>query len=138
MVYLVSVISGLLFGAGMVISGMVLPDKVLAFLDVAGQWDMSLAFVMGGALGVFAPCYWLLIKPRDKAISGDKLAFSSLKVDNKLLLGAGLFGLGWGLAGICPGPAFASLSAVNPGLWLFIVFMFVGFKLASIIAKSFN
>ncbi|RJG41850.1 DUF6691 family protein [Motilimonas pumila] len=137
MVYVVSLIAGLLFGVGMVISGMVLPDKVLAFLDIAGEWDMSLAFVMGGALGVFAPCYWWLIKPRGKAINDQAVnANSNLQVDSRLIIGASLFGIGWGVAGICPGPAFASLSAMNPGLLIFIAFMLVGFLLAPVINRQ--
>lgn len=122
--------SGLLFGAGMVVSGMVDPNKVIAFLDVAGAWKIDLAFVMGGALLVFTPMYHLVIKPRQKPI--DKTEFcipKNKKIDYQLLLGASLFGLGWGIAGICPGPALSSLSSLNFTLFAFIAAMVLGMVL---------
>lgn len=96
---LIAFICGLLFGLGLIISGMIEPKNVLGFLDFAGLWDPSLAFVMAGAVGVMAVAY---------AIARHRRA-SLAKVDKKLLLGATLFGIGWGLAGICPGPALVLL-----------------------------
>ncbi len=92
-----ALVSGLLFGAGMVVSGMADPQKVLAFLDITGQWDPSLMFVMGGALLIFAPFYHLVIKKRKHALNGDELNFPATnKVDSTLVTGSIIFGLGWG------------------------------------------
>ncbi|CDT73723.1 hypothetical protein VCR14J2_300045 [Vibrio coralliirubri] len=126
----IGLLAGLLFGAGMIISGMVDPNKVLGFLDITGDWDISLAFVMGGALLVFAPFYHLVIKKRAKAINGEPLDSFSTLIDRKLILGSTAFGLGWGIAGFCPGPAVTSLSGGNPTVWLFVLSMLVGMWLA--------
>lgn len=128
---LIAGISGLLFGAGMIISGMVDPNKVIGFLNVTGNWDPSLAFVMGGALLVFAPLYHLFIKPRKSALNGEQLTtLSKQKIDTHLLLGALFFGIGWGLAGFCPGPVMASLGSASATIWLFLASMIVGMALA--------
>ncbi|EDK26002.1 hypothetical protein VSWAT3_19366 [Vibrionales bacterium SWAT-3] len=127
----VGLLAGVLFGSGMIISGMVDPNKVLGFLDVTGDWDISLAFVMGGALMVFAPFYHLVIKKRDKAINGERLdSRNNPVIDRKLIVGSTAFGLGWGLAGFCPGPAVTSLSGDNPTVWVFMISMLVGMWLA--------
>lgn len=129
----VAVVAGLLFGAGMVISEMVDPNKVTAFLNVTGEWDPSLAFVMGGALLVFTPIYHGVIKKRQTALNGESLQLShNKKVDAPLMLGATLFGIGWGLAGFCPGPAVSSLSSFNPVIMVFIIFMLLGMMLANL------
>lgn len=131
-------IAGLLFGAGMVISDMVNPVKVIAFLDVAGAWKIDLAFVMGGALLVFAPMYHFVIKPRQQPLDQTEFCITKSKVvDRKLILGASLFGLGWGIAGICPGPALASLSTLNLSLMGFVTAMVVGMGLASKLQSKF-
>jgi len=127
----VSLTAGTLFGAGMIISGMVDPDKVLAFLDVTGHWDPSLAFVMGGALAVFAPFYHLVIKKRKESLNGVGLdSTNDKKVDAKLIIGSSIFGIGWGIAGICPGPAITSLSSGGTEIVVFIIMMFVGMAIA--------
>ncbi|WP_440885409.1 DUF6691 family protein [Vibrio campbellii] len=119
--------SGVLFGIGMVISGMADPAKVIGFLDITGEWDPSLAFVMGGALAVFVPAYLLLIKPRSESVFGDEIICPTSKsIDKKLVGGAALFGIGWGLLGVCPGPAVASLFTGNTQVLLFIAAMLVG------------
>lgn len=119
--------SGLLFGIGMVISGMADPAKVIGFLDITGEWDPSLAFVMGGALAVFVPAYLLLIKPRSESVFGDEIVCPTSKtIDKKLVGGAALFGIGWGLLGVCPGPAVASLFTGNTQVLFFIAAMLVG------------
>ena len=118
----IALISGILFGTGMIISNMVDPTKVIGFLDITGNWDPSLAFVMVGALAVFTPCYHLLIKKRSHAVNGEKFSYTTnTKIDAKLISGAAIFGAGWGLAGFCPGPAMASLSG---GSLTIIIFMF--------------
>ena len=119
--------SGVLFGIGMVISGMANPVKVIGFLDITGEWDPSLAFVMGGALAVFVPAYLLLIKPRSESVFGDKIICPTSKaIDKRLVGGAAMFGIGWGLLGVCPGPAVASLFTGNTQVLLFIAAMLVG------------
>ncbi|NVK23389.1 MAG: YeeE/YedE family protein [Gammaproteobacteria bacterium] len=125
-VSLTSLIVGLMFGAGLAISGMTDVTKVQNFLDPLGNWDITLAFVMIGALAVALPCFHFVLK-KSKPKYDDKFHMpSATKVDKKLLIGAMLFGAGWAMVGICPGPAFASLSY---GYWqtlVFIAAMFVG------------
>ena len=124
---LVALISGLLFGLGMVISGMADPVKVIGFLDVSGNWDPSLMFVMGGALFVFMPAYFLLIKSKTKPLNAETFCLSTnKKIDTKLLSGAAIFGLGWGIAGICPGPAVSSLGLGNGDVVYFLIAMMIG------------
>ena len=97
----ISGLSGMVFGLGLTLSGMVLPSKVQNFLDVSGNWDPSLALVMGGALLVFMPGYFWLVKPRAKAVDGSDFHISRTKnLDSRLLIGSALFGVGWGLVGI--------------------------------------
>ncbi|WP_019027450.1 YeeE/YedE family protein [Colwellia piezophila] len=123
----IGLLSGTFFGAGMVISGMVDPVKVIGFLNITGNWDPSLAFVMGGALMVFTPFYHLVIKKRNHAISGDKLNLTTdTTIDGPLISGAILFGIGWGLAGFCPGPVITSVGGGSYIVLTFIVFMLVG------------
>lgn len=122
-----SLFAGLLFGLGMVISGMADPAKVVGFLDIAGDWDPSLMFVMGGALMVFMPAYFFLIKPKNKPVNAEKFCLATNQsLDSRLISGAAIFGIGWGLAGICPGPALSSLALGNPGVWIFFASMMVG------------
>lgn len=133
----VALLSGLLFGAGMVISGMTDPKNVIGFLDITGQWDPSLAFVMGGALLVFTPCYHVVIKRRKTAINGVALALPSKNYrDKNVIAGAAIFGVGWGLAGICPGPAIASVSGGNVIILGFIGSMLFGMIAARVLLKS--
>ncbi len=132
-----ALVSGILFGMGMAVSGMIDPAKVIGFLDVAGSWDPSLAFVMGGALAVFLPSYFLIIKPRKQSVSGAEMCTpTNTKIDSRLLSGAAIFGLGWGLAGICPGPAVASLSFGNISIVLFFVAMLAGSLLTKVVLSS--
>nr|WP_086937872.1 YeeE/YedE family protein [Thaumasiovibrio occultus] len=134
---LIALISGLLFGAGMMVSGMVDPNNVIGFLDIAGDWNPSLAFVMGGALLVFIPAYVLLIKPRRQPICDTdfQLAVNS-RIDRKLLLGASLFGIGWGVAGICPGPAITLLGSASTSVFAFVIAMLVGQRLAGLFTHN--
>ncbi len=112
---------------------MIDPAKVIGFLDISGSWDPSLAFVMGGALAVFMPSYFLIIKPRKQSVSGEAFCTPTNKnIDGRLLSGAAIFGLGWGLAGICPGPAVASLALGNVSIVVFFLAMLVG----SLFAKA--
>lgn len=104
-----ALLAGLLFGIGLAISGMTSPDKVIGFLDITGAWDPSLAFVMGAGLLVAAPLFWLAQR-RGAGFSGDPLGEpADQAIDAKLLGGSALFGLGWGISGLCPGPALIDL-----------------------------
>lgn len=134
MFYFVALISGIFFALGLSISGMVNPEKVIGFLDISGEWDPSLAFVMGGALFVFMPCYFFLVKSMKNPLCTSSFDFPTKEVyDNRLFVGAGLFGIGWGLLGICPGPAIASIGVGNQDILWFIVAMFLGMKISPLI-----
>ncbi|KIC17733.1 membrane protein [Leisingera sp. ANG-Vp] len=124
-----SLISGSLFGAGLMLSGMTDTAKVQGFLDIFGAWDPSLAFVMGGALLPMAIA-WRLTQGRAPAAGGSFPAPPQKQLDRRLFLGAVLFGTGWGLAGFCPGPAMASLSYNGWQGVLFLAAMICGMMAA--------
>ncbi|WP_154173479.1 YeeE/YedE family protein [Vibrio metoecus] len=129
-----SLVAGLLFGVGMVVSGMADPAKVIGFLDVTGVWDPRLMFVMGGALAVFMPAYFLLIKPKAKPVNAKVFCLANnTKVDRRLISGSVIFGLGWGLVGICPGPIVSSLALGNLGSWVFFPAMMLGLGLTNLL-----
>ena len=131
---LISLIAGIIFGIGLVVSEMVNPAKVLAFLDLFGNWDPSLVFVMIGALIVSSPLFHL-IKNKKKPLLAEKFNYSNNKeINNKLIIGSALFGAGWGLGGLCPGPAISSLALLNINSIIFVFAMFIGFYLV----KFFN
>ena len=118
--------SGTLFGIGLVVSQMIDPGKVLAFLDVAGSWDPSLALVMAGALAVAVPGFRLARARSVPLLDGRFEAPSRATLDGRLLVGAAVFGVGWGLVGFCPGPAIASLAFARPESWIFVLAMVAG------------
>ena len=122
-------VAGLLFGIGLILSGMTDPGKVIGFLDLAGAWDPSLALVMGGAVlvGVFA---FALARQRTTTFLGQALKLPApASIDRRLVLGSLLFGAGWGLAGFCPGPALVSLGAGQPKAAVFVLAMLAGMLL---------
>lgn len=127
---------GLLFGAGLAVSGMMNPAKVLGFLDIAGDWDPTLAFVMGGALAVALPAT-LVARRRSRPVLGERFDMPAKRtIDVPLIAGSALFGLGWGLVGFCPGPAFAALAT---GLWqpgLFVVAMLAGMLVFHVLRRD--
>jgi len=126
---LFSLFSGLLFGLGLIVSGMSNPAKVLGFLDLAGAWDPSLALVMGGAIVVALPAFWLA-RRRQRAILGDAMQLPDKRqLDRRLVLGSLVFGVGWGIAGFCPGPALVSLLAWQSKAWIFVAAMIAGMAL---------
>ena len=126
---LASLVSGIIFGFGLVISEMINHAKVLGFLDLFGNWDPSLAFVMIGALVVSSPMFHL-IKNNKKPIFAEKFDYSNNKnINSKLIIGSALFGAGWGLGGLCPGPAISSIALLNIDSVTFVISMFVGFYL---------
>ena len=130
---LVSLISGIIFGIGLVISEMINPEKVLGFLDLFGNWDPSLAFVMIGALIIFSPLFHV-IKKKEKPIFAKNFNYSNNKsINNQLILGSAIFGAGWGLIGLCPGPAISSIALLDIHSIIFVIAMFVGFYLVKLI-----
>ena len=131
-----AVVAGAIFGLGLAVSGMTNPDKVLNFLDVAGHWDPSLALVMGAALAVATPGFaWL--RRRGCTLDGGALpAQPGTRLDRRLLAGSALFGIGWGLAGYCPGPALANLAHGGSDAIVFVVAMLVGSQLARFLFPS--
>jgi uncharacterized membrane protein YedE/YeeE len=123
---LVSLACGVVFGLGLALSGMTDPAKVLGFLDVTGQWDPTLAFVMGGALAVNAVAY-ALTRNRPGPLFGERFHLPTRSdVDAPLVMGAALFGVGWGLAGFCPGPGLAALATGSGTALLFVAGLVAG------------
>ena len=117
---------GLVFGLGLCISGMTEPTKVLGFLDLAGYWDPSLAFVMGGALAIAFVAFGLA-RGRRVALDGEPMQMPTARAVNPpLIVGSLIFGVGWGLAGICPGPAIVDVGFLNPRALVFVAAMACG------------
>lgn len=126
---------GLVFGTGIALSGMINPAKVLNFFDVAGTWDPSLAFVMGGALIVTAIGYRLVLKnPAPLLDTGFHLP-ARKEIDLPLLAGAGLFGIGWGIAGFCPGGSIPALGLGEPAALIFVASMVCGIAVTRLIRR---
>lgn len=123
---LLSLVAGLLFGLGLAISRMIDPAKVLGFLDISGNWDPSLAFVMAGAVSVAAVGFQLGARRARPLLDTEFLHSTRTMVDRPLVIGAALFGIGWGLIGYCPGPAVASLLLGRRETWIFIAAMILG------------
>lgn len=130
-----ALLSGLLFGLGLIISGMTNPQKVLAFLDITGQWDPSLAFVMIGAIPVMALAYWFMQRRSSTCLQQDIQIPANRKLDAKLIGGAVLFGIGWGLVGYCPGPALASLLTGLISPLIFSLAMVAGMLVYRVLAR---
>jgi uncharacterized membrane protein YedE/YeeE len=123
---LAALLSGILFGVGLAVSQMTNPAKVQAFLDVAGVWDPSLAFVMGTAL-VVSSIAVAIARRRPQSLLGEPLQIpEAATLDLRLIAGASLFGVGWGLGGFCPGPALAGLAMGVPAVWVFTASMLAG------------
>ena len=120
---------GLIFGTGLLVSGMVQPTKVLGFLDIFGPWDPSLAVVMAAALAIATPGFMLARQRARPVLAGQYFWPVKSGIDAPLVLGAGLFGIGWGLVGLCPGPALESLATLSPGVIVFVVAMAGGMML---------
>ncbi|WP_231757106.1 YeeE/YedE family protein [Microbulbifer elongatus] len=118
--------SGLIFSVGLLLSGMANPEKVLGFLDLFGAWDPSLALVMGGAIAVGLPVFTLARK-RERALLGGEIHLPTKRsLDRRLVLGSLAFGVGWGLAGFCPGPGIVATGALQPGAAVFVLAMLAG------------
>jgi uncharacterized membrane protein YedE/YeeE len=131
-----SLLCGLLFGAGLLISGMVQPTKVLGFLDIFGAWDPSLAVVMAAALAVAIPGFRLANGRSQPLLAAHSFWPSKSDIDRPLVTGAALFGIGWGLVGLCPGPAIESLATLSPGIIVFVAAMAGGMVLHGVWQRS--
>lgn len=129
---LTALLSGALFAGGLALSGMTRPEKILGFLDVFGQWDPSLLFVMAGAVTTYALLFRLSLR-RSMPLFADSFRLPTrTQIDRPLVLGAVLFGVGWGLAGYCPGPALCSLATGRGEAFLFVGAMLVGMMLPKV------
>lgn len=125
----IALLAGLLFGVGLAVSQMVVPEKVLGFLDIFGDWDPSLAFVMGGAILVAAPAF-LLARRMGRPLAAARFDIPTRRnVDARLLSGAAIFGIGWGLVGLCPGPALAAIGLAPLPALVFLAAMIAGMLL---------
>ncbi|WP_454763929.1 DUF6691 family protein [Cupriavidus campinensis] len=126
MTALAALLAGLLFGVGLMVSGMANPGKVLGFLDLAGTWDPSLAFVMAGAIAIGSFAFFVAKRRRRSFLGLPVQLPASTTVTLRLVLGSAAFGVGWGLAGFCPGPALVALGAGYPKAVGFVVAMIAG------------
>jgi len=130
---LVTVFTGLIFGIGLIMSGMTNPAKVQNFLDLFGTWDPSLALVMGGAILITMPGFWLVQKLQTPFFEDSFLIPQKTNLDFYLLTGSAIFGIGWGLGGFCPGPVIVSISNGSTGTILFVITMLIGMVLAKLL-----
>ena len=132
---IVSCISGIIFGVGLSVSNMINPEKVLGFLDIFGLWDPSLIFVMMGAIIISAPVFFLF-RSKNKPLFADNFTMPTLKsIDKNLIIGSSIFGVGWGMAGFCPGPAISSLALLNTYSVYFVLSIVGGFLLTEFLNK---
>lgn len=127
---------GVLFGLGLMVSGMTNPAKILAFLDLAGPWDPSLMFVMGGAVLVGLVAFYLATKRTESFLGGAMHLPTRRDIDQPLMIGSALFGIGWGLAGFCPGPALVSLGTGELKAFVFVIAMLAGMLLFDVLGQK--
>ena len=135
MLIVASLVAGLVFGIGLIVSGMANPAKVLGFLDLAGKWDPSLAFVMAGAIAVGVIAF-ALAKRRERSLLDAPMRLpTSTALDRRLVLGSLAFGVGWGLVGFCPGPALVALGTGAPKAIAFVIAMLAGMMVFELIDR---
>ncbi|HZG27282.1 MAG TPA: YeeE/YedE family protein [Ensifer sp.] len=135
--YVTVFLIGALFGLGIVVSGMGNPAKVLNFFDLAGTFDPSLIFVMAGALSVAVPGYALIFRRRQKPVFGETFVLPKAKlIDRKLVGGSAVFGIGWGIAGFCPGAAIPALGLGHASALIFVAAMLAGILVARVIGQT--
>lgn len=133
--WITAALAGLLLGLGLILSGMANPAKVIGFLDVAGPWDPSLGLVMGGGL-IVGSVGFALLKKQPKTLLGEPLNLpTSRKIDLRLIMGSVLFGMGWGITGVCPGPGLVLLGAGIPEGVIYVASLLAGMTLYSVIEK---
>ena len=130
-----SLLAGLVFGLGLIVAGMANPAKVLAFLDLAGAWDPSLAFVMGGAIGVGFVAFFIA-RQRTVSFLGEEMKLPTARhIDRRLVFGSVAFGIGWGIAGFCPGPALVALGMGEGKALVFVAAMLAGMGIFELIER---
>ncbi len=126
MIIFISLLSGIIFGLGLIVSGMANPAKVLGFLDIAGTWDPSLAFVMAGAIAVGIVAFGIANKRATSFLGAEMKLPKARHIDYRLIIGSTLFGIGWGIAGFCPGPGLVVLGMGEVKAGVFVLSMLVG------------
>jgi hypothetical protein len=131
-----SFVIGVIFGLGLRISEMINPARVIGFLDVTGRWDPTLLLVMAGALAVTLPGFALILRRRQPLLARQFVLPTKSRPDAPLIIGAALFGIGWGLGGLCPGPALAGLVSGSPAVLLFVAAMIAGQWLAGRVERG--
>lgn len=135
LIHIIALLAGLIFGLGLIVSGMVNPDKVQDFLDMSGSWDPSLLLVMGGAIAVGLLAF-ALAKRRNETFLGAPINMPTSRViDKRLVLGSLAFGIGWGLAGICPGPGLVLVGSGNAQGMVFVAAMLVGMGIFELLER---
>jgi hypothetical protein len=135
MVNLMALFAGIVFGMGIILSGMVNPAIVLAFLDITGDWDSSLLWVMAGAVAMGSVAFALAKKRKQSYLGSSMQIPTATKIDGRLLLGSLLFGAGWGIAGICPGPALVLTGTGSIDAWVFLIAMLMGMGIYHIVQE---
>ncbi len=135
MLIVTSLLAGLVFGLGLIVSGMANPGKVLGFLDLAGAWDPSLALVMGGAVAVGLVAFRLAANRKRSLLGANMQLPSSRQINRRLVLGSLLFGVGWGVAGFCPGPALVALGMGERKALVFVAAMLAGMLVFEVVEK---
>lgn len=138
MFFLTALLSGFIFSLGLIASGMTNPAKIIGFLDITGQWDPSLMLVMGGAVAVALPVFQWFKKRKTTLLNAPYSLDFKTALDKRLIIGSALFGIGWGLAGFCPGPAVVVLTTGLPETFLFVGSMFAGMLAFSFFNKITN
>lgn len=136
MVIVISFILGALFSTGLAISGMVNPNKVIGFLDIFGEWDPALAFVMAGGVMLNFVLFKFILKRNKPVLTSDFSIPSNKHIDKRLVIGSAMFGIGWGIGGVCPGPGLANLFLFDPKVIVFVVFMLIGMFLFNKLNKA--
>lgn len=135
MANLIALVAGLVFGLGLIVGGMTNPAKVLAFLDITGDWDPSLAFVMMGAIAVGFFAFRAASRQTTSKLGMPVQLPGTRVIDRKLVIGAVIFGAGWGIAGFCPGPAVVSVLTGGAAVWLFVASMLTGMALHTLAVR---
>lgn len=135
MTLIASLLTGLVFGLGLLVSGMASPSKVLGFLDLAGAWDPSLAFVMAGAIAVGVVAFAVARTRTVSFLGADMKLPSQHCIDRHLVVGSLLFGIGWGMAGFCPGPALVALGTGSPKALVFVIAMLAGMAVYELLER---
>ncbi|MBO9516410.1 MAG: YeeE/YedE family protein [Variovorax sp.] len=138
MIVLASLLAGLVFGLGLIVSGMANPAKVLGFLDVTGTWDPSLAFVMGGAIAVGVVAFMVAGRRTSSLLGAEMRLPSARHIDRRLVAGSVLFGIGWGIAGFCPGPGLVSLGMGEVKALVFVAAMLAGMGVFELLERRKN